>query len=384
MILLSRTQEIADYLQHGDVDLAVRRMLDLAWDTEDLDFIQQTVEWSKSVRSTLASPSTFDSSVTQKGAHFLEKASQLLASWEGASQQLFLEVKGLGKQYKKGNFSLKPIDLDVYAGEIIGIVGENGNGKTTLLRSLAGELAVSQGFIKYGFLQQDSPDFYTIKQKVSFVPQRIPRWYGRLKDNLHFSASISGLKGVRNEILVDFMLERLHLSEFSDLTWDQISSGYRTRFEMARVLLQRPQLLLLDEPLANLDINAQQTLLSDLRFMAKSYKSPMGVLLSSQQLFEVEKVADTVLFLKRGECLHRINQNASAGQNATVLEIETAMDRGHLGLLLGEQVQIGFNGGYYTLRSSTHDSLLLFKKLSDGNVPITYLRDISHSTKRFF
>src|SRR5690606_22151851 len=123
-----------------------------------------------------------------------------------------------------------------------------------------------------------------------FIPQRIPKWYGLLKDNLHFSAAIAGLTGAENELMVDFMLERLNLTQYALLTWEQISSGYRTRFELARILLQKPQLLILDEPLANLDINAQQTILNDLRFITKSAYNPMGILLSSQQLHEVEKV----------------------------------------------------------------------------------------------
>src|SRR4030095_7378138 len=117
--------------------------------------------------------------------------------------------------------------------------------------------------------------YYAIRNHIAFIPQRIPRWYGQLRDNLHFSASITGLTGEQNMLMVDFMLERFNLSSFSHLNWNQISSGYRTRFEIARILLQRPRLLILDEPLANLDINAQQTILTDLKYMAKSVYNPM-------------------------------------------------------------------------------------------------------------
>ena len=146
-------------------------------------------------------------------------------------------------------------------------------------------------------LNIQKPDSYAIKNHIAFIPQRIPKWYGLLKDNLHFSASIAGIYGAKNNLMVNFMLERLNLSSYAHLTWNQISSGYRTRFEIARILLQKPRLLILDEPLANLDINAQQTILTDLIFMAKGAHNPMGIILSSQQLHEVEKVADTVIFI---------------------------------------------------------------------------------------
>ncbi len=141
---------------------------------------------------------------------------------------------------------------------MLGIVGENGNGKTTLLRCMAGQLALDSGVLN--FTRLEKPDHYGIKHQLAFIPQRIPRWFGLLKDNLHFSAAISGVKGEENNVMVDFMLERLDLTPYAHLTWNQISSGYRTRFEIARILLLKPKLLILDEPLANLDINAQQSI----------------------------------------------------------------------------------------------------------------------------
>lgn len=137
------------------------------------------------------------------------------------------------------------------------------------MRCLAGQLERSSGVLSYFGIDKEN-ELFDIKHRVAFIPQRIPRWYGLLKDNLHFSAAISGIHGKENDRMVQFMLERMNLTKYAQLTWDRISSGYRTRFEIARILLQKPNLLILDEPLANLDIHAQQTLLSDLRFLVKS------------------------------------------------------------------------------------------------------------------
>jgi ABC-2 type transport system ATP-binding protein len=264
----------------------------------------------------------------------------------------------------------------------MGVVGENGNGKTTLLRCMAGQLALDSGEIIYP--QLENPDNYQIKNHVAFIEQRIPKWYGLLKDNLHFSAALAGILGKTNELMVDFMLERFNLSRYAHLTWDRISSGYRTRFEIARILLQKPSLLILDEPLANLDINAQQTILTDLQFIAKSAMQPMGIILSSQQLHEVEKVADTVLFIKNGKCLFRTGDEINDTPGFT-LEIETTADRNSLvSVLANEAIHVKFNGGFYTISSEqipVHD---LLKTLLKHDVPISYFRDITHSTKRFF
>ncbi|MGL5890113.1 MAG: ATP-binding cassette domain-containing protein, partial [Bacteroidia bacterium] len=248
------------YLEHGDYLLALRRLMDLSLDSGKPANIKQAVELSRHYRKALhTAPETV-------AAQFKTDAQRILAEFPEqtnvSEQSALVKADKISKAYRRGNFSLKPISIELAAGEITGVVGENGNGKTTLMRCLAGQLAIDSGTLEYAGINAN--DHYQIKSTVAFIPQRIPRWFGRLRDNLHFSAALSGITGEENELLVDFMLERFGLAEYAELNWNQISSGYRTRFEIARVLLMRPQVMILDEPLANLDINAQQTLLTDL------------------------------------------------------------------------------------------------------------------------
>lgn len=376
-----RIAEIQHHLEHEDYSLAVRRMLDSSLDSEDSVLLREVIEWSKAYRLYQKKKETLPDRFHAQAHSLLQKLTEI-AGVAAPRQQALLSAAHISKTYSKGNFSLRPISLNISTGNIVGVVGQNGNGKTTLLRCLAGQLALDSGDLTYNRLLH--PDHYTIKHHVAFIPQRIPRWYGMLKDNLHFSASLSGLKGKENELMVEFMLERLDLSHYAHLTWDQISSGYRTRFELARILLQKPDLLILDEPLANLDINAQQTILTDLRYMAKSVYNPMGIILSSQQLHEVEKVADTVLFIKEGECLFRTGE-VTTTPDAYVLEIETVSERDTLVTILGkEAVDIHFNGGFYTITSTQFQTQTIIQKLIAADVPLTYFRDITYSTKRFF
>lgn len=379
-------QEISSYLKHQDYSLVVRRMLDLSLEVQNPDLMREVIQWSRDYQQ--AEKEKQGSGVT---ALFLQEADRLLNHLDRSAPPQrdttirLVEADNLSKTYSASNFSLKPISLQVDSGQIMGIVGENGNGKTTLLRCLAGQLALTRGVVKYGLL--DHPDQYSVRSYVAFIPQRIPRWYGLLKDNLHFSASIAGVHGGENDLMVDFMLERLNLSSFANLNWNQISSGYRTRFELARVLLQKPKLLILDEPLANLDINAQQTILNDLQFLTKSNYHPMGIVLSSQQLHEVEKIADSVLFIKQGECLFQTNTTIPVENTVVkyVVEIETSASRDSMiTLFANSDIQIQFNGGYYTLSSTDLSSQDMVGKLVDNKIQLTYFRDITHSTKRFF
>lgn len=373
--------EISSYFQHQDHSLGIRRLLDVCLDINKPELTQKAIDLSRRFHQYEK-----DIKITGAPADLLDAANDLLylvssESIVSPSSEMLVSVNEVSKTYQSGNFTLSPVSFKVATGDILGVVGENGNGKTTLLRCLAGQLAIDTGRVDHANIKDGS--YYSIKHQVAFIPQRIPRWYGLLKDNLHFSAAIAGVHAEENELMVDFMLERLGLGAYANFTWNQISSGYRTRFEIARVLLQKPSLLILDEPLANLDINAQQTILTDLRFMAKSIKHPMGVVLSSQQLHEVEKIADNVLFIKRGSCLFQTKEN-TANINSYVLELETASERNDLLRILGENVNIQFNGGFYTITSTAYSAQEMLNKLVSSKVRITYFRDITYSTKRFF
>jgi ABC-2 type transport system ATP-binding protein len=373
--------EISSYLQHQDYSLAIRRLLDICLDTGKPDLIRKAISISRSYHEEMKKNNAAKAA-DELNASATEVLKQLLLEIPRASNiDLLVTANEVSKTYSTGNFTLKPVSLKVSTGDILGVVGENGNGKTTLLRCLAGQLAIDNGKIHH--TQVKEPGFYAIKNTVAFIPQRIPKWYGLLKDNLHFSAAIAEVNGERNELMVNFMLERLNLSSYSHLTWNQISSGYRTRFEIARVLLQKPSLLILDEPLANLDINAQQTILTDLKFMAKSGNHPMGVVLSSQQLHEVEKIADNVMFIKQGACIFQ-TQGKKETTSSYILELETQADREDILRILGDEVSIQFNGGFYTVTSSAYSVKEMLNKLVSNQVSITYFRDITYSTKRFF
>jgi ABC-2 type transport system ATP-binding protein len=376
-------EEIRSYLEHRDYVLLMRRLLDYSLDTNEAALIREAIDLSKAFRAA----GMFDGNPYL--APDLETgANQLLAKLvekEAAKPMhlgVLVQANAVSKTYNRGNFSLKPLSLDIHCGQIIGVVGENGNGKTTLLRCLAGQLALDQGVIHYTLLKD--PDHYTIKNHVVFVPQRIPRWFGQLKDNLHFSAALVGIHGEWNDLLVEFMLERFGLTQYAHLSWNQISSGYRTRFEIARILLKRPKVLILDEPLANLDINAQQTLLTDLKFLTKSSYNPMGVILTSQQLHEVEKIADNVLLIRDGNCVYRTGDQIQQ-QLGFAFEIEIGEEReAIIYALQGFQYQLTYNGGNYTITSPVHPVPDMLRALVNSGIYVRYYRDITTSTKRLF
>ncbi|MES2485356.1 MAG: ATP-binding cassette domain-containing protein, partial [Bacteroidota bacterium] len=185
------------------------------------------------------------------------------------------------------------------------------------------------------------------------------------------------------------------LRKFRNHSWKSLSSGYKMRFELARMLLRKPKVLLIDEPLANLDILAQQTVLEDFKSIAKSPFRPIGIILSSQQLYEVEKTSDQVIFLKQGvqKNLHETAVTAPgdtpqiAKPKPFVVEFESAWAQSRLSDALStlglESLQ--FNGGTYiaTFSGDTNQNRFLQQVISH-DIPLAYFRNISNSTRRFF
>jgi ABC-2 type transport system ATP-binding protein len=301
--------------------------------------------------------------------------------------------KDITKSYKgkSAKFTLSIPEVELKLGDITAIVGENGNGKTTLLKIITGNLRKTDGQIRYPALDKDNKqDLYKIKQQIAYIPQELSEWEGLLADNLHFSAAIHGIKGKTNEEEVDFIISRLGLDKYRNYTWKEISGGFKMRFALAKALVWNPKLLILDEPLANLDINTQLLFLQDLRYLADSLMTPKSIILSSQNIYDVENIADNIIFIKDGQALYNGKIETFAEQrNENTFELGCKLSKEKLTDLLKE---INYHEidmvGYHqfvidTAKSVTsNDILSLFA--NQQNMSLNYFRDISKSTRKLF
>ncbi len=292
------------------------------------------------------------------------------------------------KQYPRSNFSLNVPAVELKEGSIVGVVGENGNGKTTLLNIIAGELASEGEFTYFDNAISSDTDWTEIKSKIAFIPQRIPRWYGSLIQNLKLKAALDGIPASTINEYLDEILEFLGLMDYKHLKWTEISTGYRLRFELARMLIGKPNLLVLDEPLANLDINTQQKFLSDLKNILRDKNYSTAVILSSQQLHEIETVSDQMIFLRKGSSVFSGAVNDLESSNAKLvfeLQVETEDKPKLIEFLKRKEIDYGSTGEYIHVSINKTDSSNDFlKELLNENITVKYYRNISKSTKRLF
>ena len=209
-----------------------------------------------------------------------------------------LSVQALRKQYG-ATVAVDGISFDVGRKEIVGLLGPNGAGKTTTINMVLGVLEPTSGSILIEGVDLARRRSQALERtNFAAVYSPLP---GNLtvQQNLHVFGLIYGVKGLSariEELLVQFDLVR-----FRDTKCGVLSSGEQTRVALAKAMLNRPQLLLLDEPTASLDPATAQDIRARIREFAT--QGTGGVLWTSHNMYEVEEVCDRVLFVSRGKVL---------------------------------------------------------------------------------
>lgn len=300
---------------------------------------------------------------------------------------IIFQCSSLSKEYN--DFLLHSINIKLEFGEILTVVGENASGKTTLLNLISGELSHNSGKISYPALQHEFINYYHIKQQISYINHEIPKWEGSLIDNLYFTTAINGIKGQDNIDEVEFMIYRLGLDQFINHKWDEISSGYKMRFLLAKAFLSKPKLLILDEPLANLDINAQQLFLKDLRDLVNSNKNLLSVVISSQHLYEVESIANKIIFLRNGSSKFSGDiKKIELDSKENLFEINCNIEKNELERCLeevGVYCKVEIHGNNFIISTDLNiKSFDILKVLSKHKFEIKYFRNIGISARKFF
>ena len=297
-------------------------------------------------------------------------------------------MRGVKKGYKKFGFKLEIDHLQVHAGSITGLVGKNGAGKSTLLKMLSGILAPDEGSVSFPYTGKDKNDWGLIKQQVKYLPQDLAEMRGRAINTIRLNAVLAGIDEKEIDFEVDYILARLGIDQLKNARWAELSGGYRLKFALAGVLICKPRLMLLDEPLAFLDIASQVVLLNDLVSISRSISHPIAIVLSSQLLEEVEAVADNMIVLGDGGIAYA-GPTSGIGSNRKVntFKIRSSLNEAELrarlsGLGYQELVSTSLA---FTLSTPMHITMKeLMSYILEKNIPVIDITDESVSTKSIF
>lgn len=225
-----------------------------------------------------------------------------------------IALQGLRKTYpaRKGGAAveaLKGVDLTIPAGSIFGLLGPNGAGKSTLINILAGLVQKSAGTVSiWGFDQDTNPR--QSRAAIGIMPQELnmdPFFSPR--GSLDVQAGLYGVP--RKQRKTDEILELIGLTDKADAYARSLSGGMKRRLLLGKALVHSPQILVLDEPTAGVDIELRQMLWSNVR---RLNAEGMTIILTTHYLEEAEEMCDEIAIIDKGTLIARDTTATLIGQ----------------------------------------------------------------------
>ncbi len=307
------------------------------------------------------------------------------------SDGLMIEVANLTKRYA-GHTAVSNVSFAVNRGEIVGLLGPHGAGKSTNMRILACYLAATSGTIRVAGLDvfRDSEE---VRRRIGYMPENNPLHSDmRVREYLKFRARLKGLSFRQSRQRVDIVLEQFGLTDVARRIIGQLSKGYRQRVGLADSLVHEPELLILDEPTIGLDPNQ----IRSVRQLIKSLGGTHTVLISTHILPEAEMMCNRLVIMYEGKILAADTpenlQRLMSGSSQVIAEIAAPVAELHdcwtqAAEILHFDISAG-QGEYFRCALTPRDGLdlrpLVFELVRGRGWPMRELTRSRHSLEDIY
>lgn len=212
------------------------------------------------------------------------------------------KIENLSFEYEKDKRALKNINMDFSKGDIIGIIGENGCGKSTLFMNMTGILKPQSGQIYYNGekIKQSKKNLYNLRKKVGMVFQDPEKqiFYSKVYDDIAFTMRNIGMNENEIKIRIEKALDAVNGVEFIDKPVQFLSYGQKKRVAIASVIAMQNETILLDEPTSGLDPKSTDAVVDIIKNMKKSGTK---VVISSHDMDLIYEICDYVYVINKGE-----------------------------------------------------------------------------------
>lgn len=203
-----------------------------------------------------------------------------------------LEIRGLTKRYNPYSAAVYNVNLDITSGKIIGLLGPNGSGKTTMIKMITGLLVPTEGTISIW----GQPVGVETKKRVAYLPD---------KDYFESSMKVCELVAFFADFYDDFSTEKAYqmlqsLQIHPEAKLKTLSKGTKEKIQLILVMSRNADLYILDEPIAGVDPAARDYIL---KTIISNYNENATVLLSTHLISDIENILDEVVFIKHGQIM---------------------------------------------------------------------------------
>ena len=230
-----------------------------------------------------------------------------------------LEITDLVKRYPTGTEALRQVSLDIETGEFFGLLGPNGAGKSTLIHCTTGLAQPTSGSIRV--FGHDAIEHYAeARLAVGLAPQDLNLdWFLTLEETLDYHGGYFGMPKKERKERTAELLEAFSLSEKKDERTQTLSGGMKRRLILARALMHRPRLLILDEPTAGVDVELRLELW---QYVQRINEEGTTILLTTHYLEEAERLCDKIAFINDGQIVAK----GTSPELAAQFEVATLED----------------------------------------------------------
>ena len=215
------------------------------------------------------------------------------------SKNLAIKINKLFKSYDDVK-AVRGIDLEINKGEFYGLLGPNGAGKSTTINSITSLVKPSDGDIEI-FGKNIENDFRFARSQVGIAQQEVSTdWFFPLEQLLYFQAGFYGVSKSHAKERIEYLLEKLGLSKHRTKKMRELSGGMKRRLQIAKALVHDPEIIILDEPTAGVDVELRHDLWLYLQELHKDGKT---ILLTTHYIDEAELLCEKVGIIDKGKLI---------------------------------------------------------------------------------
>ncbi len=232
-----------------------------------------------------------------------------------------ITIDNVSRRY--GDFAaVDRVSFTITPGEIVGLLGHNGAGKTTIMKMLTGYLEPSEGQITINgcdIIKQR----HQVQQEIGYLPENCPIYSEMtVVDYLDYAASLYSISASKKPAMIVEAIEKTALTDKAHQSISTLSRGYRQRIGVAQAILHKPKFLILDEPTNGLD----PTQIQQMRELIKDLAKKSTVIISTHILQEVQAVCDRVIIIRNGQLALDTNLNMLQSEKKLLLSLDTAVE----------------------------------------------------------